>query len=479
MIEFNVAKQLLQKLPIGYYLKRRLDVSLENCRTSYFDVANNRLAVSYPQLRKLKDASEEDIRCLLYHEVSHALLTPLKLHMNDIRNIFEDERIETICKDFYLNVNFKEFCKKINGYNESMQPSNEREFYYFIVRFREGPADLVEEVQDIIKKYSRMNRLSSLNVNDYEIDINIFYNEVCERWKKMHQSQESENETQMQTNAADSKQQSNNVEKSSEEDMKDSAESIAEKIDAKSLIVKAIRTIDYEMKLLVDVSLQNALDAILHQRAKKMKMNGAAMNSYSGAFDVRSADRQDCKFFIQSNRNGNVRRFSKLKLNLFIDTSGSFCTSEMKINKLLFNLAMLEKKTNDFEFDVIAMNECEKLLEKSERRIDCNGCNLLDDEIFKIFKKVQSNSSENVNIVLFDGYAFSAKRFTSNFSLKDNIYRQNFKAFNKSNVSIISDNSNKYDIEEFCPAAKKTFVADDYANNLISNVLRCLQYRLS
>ena len=476
MIEFNAAKQLLQKLPIGYYLKRRLDVSLENCRTSYFDVANNRLAVSYPQLRKLKDASEEDIRCLLYHEVSHALLTPLKLHMNDIRNIFEDERIETICKDFYLNVNFKEFCKKINGYNESMQPNDEREFFYFIVRFRKGPADLVEQVQDIIKKYSILNRLSSFTVNNYESDVDIFYLEVCERWKKMHQSQESENEIQMQSlRKLSSKQQSSNAEKSSE----DSAESIAENIDAKALIVKAIRTIDYEMKLLVDVSLQNALDAILHQRAKKMKMNGAAMNSYSGAFDARSADRQDCKFFIQSNRNGNVRRFSKLKLNLFIDTSGSFCTSEMKINKLLFNLAMLEKKTNDFEFDVIAMNESETLLEKSKRRINCNGCNLLDDGIFEIFKKVQSNSSENVNIVLFDGYAFSAKRFFGNFSLKDNIYRQNFKAFNKSNVSIISDKSNEYDIEEFCPAAKKKFVADDYANNLISNVLKCLQYRLS
>ena len=478
MIEFNVAKQLLQKLPIGYYLKRRLDVSLENCRTSYFDVVNNRLAVSYPQLRKLKDASEEDIRCLLYHEVSHALLTPLKLHVNDIRNIFEDERIETICKDFYLNVNFKEFCKKVNGYNEAMQPNDEREFFYFIVRFRKGPADLVEQVHDIIKKYSILNRLSPYLVDDYETDVDTFYREVCERWKKMHQSQESKDETQMQTNAADSKQQNNNAEKSSE-DIEDSAESIAENIDAKSLIVKAIRTIDYEMKQLVDVSLQNALDTILHQRAKKMKMNRAAMNSYSGAFDARSADRQDCKFFIQSNRNGNVRRFSKLKLNLFIDTSGSFYTSEKKINKLLFNLAMLEKKTNDFEFDVIAMNESETLLEKSERCIICNGCNLLDDRIFEIFKKVQSNSSENVNIVLFDGYAFSAKRFFGKFSLKDNIYRQNFKAFNKSNVSIISDKSNEYDIEEFCPAAKKTIVAYDYADNLISNVLRCLQYRLS
>ena len=166
-------------------------------------------------------------------------------------------------------------------------------------------------------------------------------------------------------------------------------------------------------------------------------------------------------------------------MNLFIDTSGSFYTSEKKINKLLFNLAMLEKKTNDFEFDVIAMNESETLLEKSERRIDCDGGNLLDDRIFEIFKKVQSNSSENVNIVLFDGYAFSAKSFFGNFSLKDNMYRQNFKAFNKSNVSIISDKSNEYDIEEFCPAAKKMIVAYDYADNLISNVLRCLQYRLS
>ena len=67
-------------------------------------------------------------------------------------------------------------------------------------------------------------------------------------------------------------------------------------------------------------------------------MNGSAINAYSGVFDPRSVGRQDYKYFIQKNRAGNVKRFSKIKLNLFIDDSGSFKDSENVVNsnKLLF-----------------------------------------------------------------------------------------------------------------------------------------------
>ena len=76
MIQFNEAEKLLQQLPVAFYLKRKLDVKLDYANTSYIDIYNNKLVVSYNQLANLSTADEKDVRCCLYHEVSHAFLTP-------------------------------------------------------------------------------------------------------------------------------------------------------------------------------------------------------------------------------------------------------------------------------------------------------------------------------------------------------------------------------------------------------------------
>ena len=46
MIEFNKAKQILQTLPVSYYLKRKLNVKLDYTDTSYIDIFNDNLVVS-------------------------------------------------------------------------------------------------------------------------------------------------------------------------------------------------------------------------------------------------------------------------------------------------------------------------------------------------------------------------------------------------------------------------------------------------
>lgn len=490
-ITFEKADQILQTLPISYYLKRKIDVKLDYTTTSYFDLLHDNLVVSYNQLSKAnidENDIEKDIRCLLYHEVSHALLTPEYITNTKFINIVEDERIETICKNYYLDTNFKEFVKKINDYH-GQKPTTFVQFFYIIVRFHDGPKHLIDELYQLINKHSSLTRTSCWDdTTSYIDDIYTFVKLAEDEWYKQlenDENKESANDSSNNSsddssnNSSDTENEQNQDEtniQNSYDNTQSEHDDIFDTTDFSNNIVTAIDDLTYECNTLIDTNLQNEFRQILLNKQKTTKMNGSAINSYSGIFDPRSCGRNDYKYFVQKNRNGNVKRFSKIKLNLFIDTSGSFCNSEKTVNRMLFNLSKLEKQTNDFEFDVISMNEGETILNKNDRFISCDNCNNLTNDIFNIFKKVQSSNAVNVNLVMFDGFAFSDKYYLpKEVADKD---ASNFKAFNHSNTIIISDMSNSLFINKYCNAAKTIIVKNDYANLLISNVINNLKYGL-
>ena len=103
---------------------------------------------------------ETAVRTILYHEVSHLILTPCEvlagvskwLNINfDILNIFEDERIETILRTYYMRTDFKKFIKLVCKHDTA--PKNAMEAFFNVVRFREGKKEFVDMVQDIIDEY--------------------------------------------------------------------------------------------------------------------------------------------------------------------------------------------------------------------------------------------------------------------------------------------------------------------------------------
>ena len=130
-VTYSLVNNILSTLPIGYYLKRGVEVTLsETSMDSYFDSLNDKVVISYPTLATTFNACETEndiekmVRCLLYHEISHAMLTPKNIHLTDVRNIFEDERIETICRNYYLDVDFASFVKRINNFNGELPKSD-------------------------------------------------------------------------------------------------------------------------------------------------------------------------------------------------------------------------------------------------------------------------------------------------------------------------------------------------------------------
>lgn len=159
-------EKVLPTLPLAYYLKvSTIDVALdETSPTSYFDpskfnihIALNNIFEAVKDAEELSDVEfEKVIRGFLYHELSHALLTPRTLMrvadayakttdtdkpylLNpNLANIIEDERIETLLKHYYHNVDFKENLRKVVKLEHA---KNFQHFVFNAVRFRYSPAD--------------------------------------------------------------------------------------------------------------------------------------------------------------------------------------------------------------------------------------------------------------------------------------------------------------------------------------------------
>ena len=152
-ITYNNLKNILKTLPIGYYIGRNIPVTMEEySNMSYYNPAKDEIVIGYKlildaynkveHMYKVED-EESVIRGLLYHEVSHAMLTPdtkylfsVRHNLQDIINIFEDERIETLLRKFYMNVNFKRNVVFLNNYDGTKKPENARDAFYQAVRFR-------------------------------------------------------------------------------------------------------------------------------------------------------------------------------------------------------------------------------------------------------------------------------------------------------------------------------------------------------
>lgn len=503
-------EQILRKLPIAYYLGHKLNkISLVDDKTSWFNPMTLEIGISLQQLENTKDFGninlENDIRCMLYHEVSHAMLTPKILKITDKINIFEDERIETICKTYYERTNFKQFIKRVNHYDGS-KPKTAMEYFYQIVRYRKGPQYFIEKVKDIIKKYAFLtynykakytfsneteNYKNEINYLYYEIEKDFNTTQIVEEQEDIEDEDETiENEEQETTENEDNE----NNEKIDEvlDDIEDDEddEDFEDDLDESNINEDNENNEDNEdeeiytneellnifTNIIEEYHNQNfgqLIQRLLHQHQSIAKANGSAINSYSGKIDVRSCGRDDYKFFVRENRQGNVKQFSKKKLNLFIDRSGSFCDSEHKVNELLHELSFLEKQDTTFSYDLITVGIGSTICKRNERLLKCSGGNFIKTEIFEQYKQVQDLQAENINIILFDGDAFSDKYCFERNEKEYDDYKKHFSVFNHSNCVIISDYSNEDAIRSYCRNAKHIFT-HYYTKELEANIVKAI-----
>lgn len=156
-------QQVLNTLPVAYYLKvSNIEVILDEiASTSYFDFRKFNIHIALNNIYQAlngKDYTdfnevefEQIVRGFQYHELSHTILTPRnlmdwanefaksgKLLNPNLANIIEDERIETLLKHYYHNVDFKGNLKRV------VKLQHAKTFEHFVfnaVRFRYCPTD--------------------------------------------------------------------------------------------------------------------------------------------------------------------------------------------------------------------------------------------------------------------------------------------------------------------------------------------------
>lgn len=516
---FIEIENILKTLPVGYYIGRNVPLKLTNENGSYYVPMDDEAYISYPMLNnvmtkiesKLNDENIERLtRTLTYHEISHAFITPKSLSMNKIVNVFEDERIESMCRNYYKGVDFKELLMLVNDWDGKTEPAHDTPFsvWYSLVRYHLGKPRFLIKVAALLKKYRKLHRFSNYwSSCIYKDEIMALYREVEEDFLK--DELEKQRKAEEEARAADEEEQQNdntgmgmNVGDDNDAEESDemnetefntvgqsevSPEELREKQleeqlnemsdeELQELFENITRAADEEVKKLfensqvyVNLGVQERLANIILANKKVTKSNASAINAYSGVFDPRSVIRDDYKWFVQQNRQGNVKQFSKIKLNLFIDNSGSFNSNETIVNQLLFALKKLEQQEPNFTFDLITMNTRFELKKKNERELHCDGGNDIPAYSEGIIKKVQDRQSMNYNIVLFDGDALSDP--TEGRSGKQ------FKRFNMPNtVMILEDNNRKY-AETYCKGIKRIYTRR-YAAELIDQVCVALSFLL-
>ena len=225
-VTFEEVSRMFDTLPISFYSGRGIphELSRESMSTSY-DIYKDKIVVSFPTIqRMLKDVPAGNIqysviRGLLYHEVAHAILTPTAIVETEenkehhrVLNVFEDERIETLLKNYFLEVNFRRNIVLLNNY-KGEEARTAFSAFYNLVRFHKGETKWLTRLMNIIMEYRYLSaNADEWKVKQYTQAVMDFYNDFTEDWEKeQEEKRQQEQEQQSQSNQSEeSDEQENN-----------------------------------------------------------------------------------------------------------------------------------------------------------------------------------------------------------------------------------------------------------------------------
>jgi hypothetical protein len=496
----SIVDSILKTLPIGYYAGRKIDVTLDDeAETSYYSMMTDKIVISYPILcERAKNVSENisaenAVRSMLYHEVSHAILTPTELSIDKPINVFEDERIETMLNNYYMDVNFRQQIIEING--GIHEAKDAWTAYYNAVRYGISTPRIQMMINSMLHQYDDLSRVSNYyRCIDYSRSIHRLYNEIANEFADYPEafSPNSANST---DGSQDKEEQSNNsgnemrdtqdvrteTDTGSEEDRGDDEEKEKEgeeeetarpsdltlppdkvKDLAKTVLNKKAALNPGERQKLD--TFQKAAETIIGNFNKK-NSGGSGINAYSGVFNPRAVARNDYRYFERAMSTQGNNKFGTCHLNLFIDCSGSYYYNQNITNGILASLSEIERKNKNFSLDVYFINDhFRKCKSVDDRVFTADGGNRIPYDIKKIMVNAQKPQTVNYNIVLFDGDAFSNQG--DSMSAK----RQLFKAFDAKQTTLITNSENcVYINDKF--TATKVIVTDNYAAELAQHIL--------
>lgn len=532
-MEINIGeiKEIAETLPIGYYAKRRITVEFnKEEQTSSYSPLEDKITFAFNNIvTALKNVNEMDkevaIRSVLYHETSHAILTPSfnfyaqRSAYPTWANIFEDERIETLLKNYYMNTDFNALLNAISPYNgEKIQ--NAVQAFFILCRYRIGKKEFLEEVENIIRQYAFISAINNdgwRDESDYWDAVYNLWNAVQKDFKDNPQDYEDGNfdsytkpsscpKTSITQTESDEKKGISKKDKMKIDTSKNckSSEKVSKQIDGSKAQMSADgeneadgvdgadgtnntnenndrvtnenpqdgsedeingrgglggKIFTTAMQSVVDNSLTEKLATIISIFNKK-NSSGNGATGHSGILNPRNCGNEDYRFFDRKLETRGNNRFGSLHLNLFIDTSGSFYPNKSVVNKLIVALTNIEQKNPNFSLDIVHCECGEELKEKNERLINPCGGNRVDSYFAELFRKLQKPMTFNYNIILFDGDCMPNN---------ENV----FNCADRNNVTVISDPANKWIFSKLHNA--KVIITQNYSEELYDNVFASLQ----
>lgn len=506
-LTFAKCKAIADTLPIGLYTGRRIPVEVnETEETSFYSPMEDKIVVSYPiikfRMEQVKDScdDEEAIRSMLYHEVSHAVLTPTNLRCDDVTNIFEDERIESILRDYYHGVDFRKQVYDVHG-GHAPKATNPMQAFFNAVRFGLGNGSIQKDINSLIKRFSSMNRNTPRwnddrsGSADYTYAVKELYNRITKEFKsnpdqfnpppignkggKMKQmdSTGSGSDEEKKQSESNSESESNSDELKKSDSDKEAKSAIFKRSPVPTMdrdaITKMIGQTLNEKSGLDEGEVaklnefQKTVELIIGNFNKK-NHGGSGITSYSGVFNPRNVARKDYRYFDRSMSTQGNNKFGTCHLNLIIDCSGSFSSNVPLTNGILAVLSEVERKNRNFSMDVAFINHDWRVCQNiRERNMVATGGNDVPEDMKERLLALQKPQTCNYNIVLFDGDAICEW----DHGTKEN--RRRFSAFDMKQTTLITDPDNEQYMK---PAftSTKVVVTRNYTGELIKHITNAL-----
>lgn len=504
-LTFAKCKEIADTLPIGLYTGRRIPIEVDAKETkSFYSTMEDKIVISYPvineRLKNMKEGScneEEAVRSMLYHEVSHAILTPQDLRATTPVNIFEDERIESILRHYYHGTDFRKQLYDIHG-GHAPRAYNAETAFFNAVRFGLGTGKVQTEINRIKKEYASLNRASTYYGSGDDIgwlryvrDINNLYDMIERDFRsnpdaynqeggegekkdmdktasgqgdKDGKSKDKQKASESEQGDGEPTEMDSDTPSMSDDDMPEMSREEVHRMVGKAL-GKQPNLSDAEVQRLNEF--QKTVETIIGNFNKK-NHGGSGVNAYSGVFNPRNVARKDYRYFDRAMTTQGNNKFGTCHLNLIIDCSGSFESNVPLTNGILAVLTEIERKNRNFSMDVAFINHewhiCENV---RERRMKAWGGNDIPDNMKEILLKMQKQQTCNYNIILFDGDAICEYRSSP---IED---KRRFGAFDMKQTTLITDPDNvQYMDPPF--SSTKVVVTQDYTAELIKHITNAL-----
>lgn len=431
-------KSFLSTLPINIYTRedKKYRLLFNDSSQVFINFVHNTINFGLGVFKDIEDPSENMMRSIFYHEVSHAILSDLSVckpsayskedfkkfnpnlkdfsitnaELNSVLNLIEDERIETILHDYYHDVDFRSLITALSKFTDNSPLSH----FANTVRLRITPESY--EVDKLLKPLLKVN----VTKEDYFPLINL-YLEMKENSEEEYsqdngkgtgeESDKDSNTDEREKGSGDKKEQRKEESEENEKTDKEFTRDEQEVIIKES--IKNKRAGDQKKEQVNKLKESVARDFNIEQIIRKIVLKAKTSSyhktkSIKNGYDIEAVDIyafQDLaknRYQIFKNK-GREKDDNKIfVLNLIIDTSYSFVGNEDKVNSLLATLEKLEKKFDKFRFTLTTISYGHEELVSGSRRIQCDGGTSISPRLREIYKSI--NVPNSYSIFLLDGF---------------------------------------------------------------------------